>query len=114
MNSQIIKSTLAAATLAVGAVVTSGASAEAMDSTLVRAPAVPSTVVSYKRSELASAEGLAAVERRLRHAAESVCGSTDLRIAGSLSRVAERQECANRAVDHAMSQIGANQVASVD
>ena len=114
MNRQSFKYSLAATALGVVLGVSAGASADTMDSTVVHASALPTEVVTYKRSELATDEGRAAVERRLRHAAEGVCGSTDLRIAGSLSAVADRQQCAKQAVDRAMSQIGADQVATID
>ncbi|MFV8818913.1 UrcA family protein [Haliea sp. E17] len=86
----------------------------ALDETTVRASNVPSEKVSYKRSELTTSEGRARVEQRIRRAAEDVCGHSDYRRSGSLHVSAKREECYDRAVDAAMSQIGADQVATTD
>lgn len=112
MKSIAIKSILSAAVLAVTAGISSGAAA--MDETLVEASQVPSKTVSFSPSELATVEGRAAVEHRVREAAEDVCGPMDYHRAGGLSGVADSKQCYKQAVAAAMSQIDAGQVASID
>ncbi|TGD72806.1 UrcA family protein [Mangrovimicrobium sediminis] len=111
---KIAKSMLTAAAITLTGAFALNASAETMDQTLVRAPAVPSTAVSFTRSELATEEGLAAVEARIQRAADRVCGVTTYREAGSVEVFAEQKACADEAVASAMTRIGAAQVASID
>ncbi len=102
--------------VAVSAVLSAGAvtSANALDETRVHASGTNNVTVTYKRSELATADGRESVESRIRAAAGSVCGSADLRASGSLSVSMKRKQCLQRAVDEAMSQVGADQFASAD
>ena len=115
MNRIVTKSILsAAAVIAVTAGLSFNAAAESMDETLVEASAVPTKTVTFTRSELATEEGRAAVEARIRDAAEDVCGPMDYHRAGGLAGVADSRECLDGAVAAAMSQIGAGQVAAID
>ena len=114
MKAIAIKSILSAAALAVTAGISINASADQVNETLVEASSVPTKVVSFSPSELATVEGRAAVEHRIREAAEDVCGPMDYHRAGGLSGVADSKACYNQAVDQAMSRIDAGQVASID
>ncbi len=113
MNKYVTKSTLTAAIFGLAGAFALNASAETMGETTVRAHA-PSKAVSYTRSELATADGRAAVEDRIRQAAEQICGSTSLHEAGSIAIVSQRKACRSDAVDRAMSSIGADQVAAAN
>lgn len=114
MKAIAIKSILSAAALAVTAGISINASADQVNETLVEASAVPSKTVLFDPSELATVEGRAAVEHRIREAAEDVCGPMDYHRAGGLAGVADSKACYNQAVAQAMSQIDAGQVASID
>ncbi len=114
MKAIAIKSVLAAAALAVTTGISVNAVAGQMDETLVEASSVPTETVTFSRSELATTEGRTSVEARIRNAARKVCGPTDYLRAGSLARAADGKECYNRAVAQAMSQVNADQVASID
>ena len=82
MKASAFKSILSAAALAVTAGISTNAVAGQVDETLVEALAVNSKTVSFSRAELNTAEGRATIEREIRNAADAVCGSRDLRIAG--------------------------------
>lgn len=114
MKAFAIKSILSAAALAVTAGLSTGAAASQLDETVVEGIAVPTASVSFSRAELATTEGRATVERKVRNAAEAVCGSRDLRIAGSLAAAARNETCYEEAVSQGMSQLNASQVASID
>ncbi|AQA17331.1 hypothetical protein BST95_02900 [Halioglobus japonicus] len=114
MNRIVTKNILSAAAIAVTAGLSFNVAAENIDETLVEASQVPSKSVSFTRAELATEEGRLAVENRIREAAEDVCGPMDYHRAGGLAGVADSRECLDNAVDAAMSQIGADQVAAID
>ncbi len=109
-----MKSILSAAALAVSAGLSVNAGAEQIDETLVEGAKVPTATVTFSRAELATTEGRETVERKIRNAAEDVCGSRDLRIAGSLAVAARNEACYEGAVAQGMSQLNANQFASID
>ncbi len=67
--------------------------------------------VAYAARDLVSDEGRAALYSKIRHAARSVCGPTNLREAGSLRIMSRNQQCYNSAVEAAVSQVEARQVA---
>jgi UrcA family protein len=52
-----------------------------------------SVTVNTSELNLTTAEGRNALESRLRKAASKVCGSTSLRIVGSVSRLQENKAC---------------------
>ena len=114
MKNIAIKSILSVAAMTLTAGLSSQAAAGAMDETFVQGGAVPTKVVTYDRGELATAQGRARVERRIENAAESVCGPTDFREAGSLTVASKNRSCVDQAVESAMSKVGADQVATID
>lgn len=114
MKAIAIKSILSAAALAVTAGISVNAAAGQMDETLVEAKGVPSATVSFYRAELGTAEGRAKVEREIRNAAEEVCGSRDVRIAGSIAVAARNEACYEDALAQGMSQLSAGQVATIN
>lgn len=112
MKNVAIKSTLTAVavTLSLGVVMT--AKAELVDETVVSTHATGSKSVTYSRAELTTEQGRQSLEARIRRAAEDVCGPVGYREAGSLALSARNKECADQAVAQAMSQMGADQIAS--
>ena len=114
MKSIAMKRILPAVVLTLTAGLSGHAAAGEVNETVVRGHSVPSVTVTYSRAELATADGRAYVERRIRKAAEKVCGSRDLRIAGSLYIVARSEACYDDALAKGMSQLHSEQVASLD
>ncbi len=114
MKNTAIKTILSVAALTLTAGMSVHSSAETLDETLVQGKAVPAETVTFKQSELATVDGRAAVEKRVREAAENVCGPSDYRIAGSLSRVVKNKECQNAAVAQAMAEINSESVAAIN
>lgn len=102
---------LAVATLAAqsGAALAGG-----VDETMVRAGSeeARSVRVQFTRSEMATAEGRAALQHRIERAAKTVCGPLGAREAGGLYLAARNHECYSNAVDSALSQIEARELAS--
>ena len=114
MNIETGKKILSVAALSLITGFSMNASADNVSETVVLGHALPQQSVSFYRSELATAEGLANVERRIERAAEQVCGSLDFREVGSLSRVAQNRECYDGAIAQAMSTVADNNVARID
>ncbi len=114
MKASAIKSILSAAALAVTAGVSISAAASQLDETVVEGIAIPTASVTFNRAKLATTEGREAIERKIRNAAEAVCGSRDLRVAGGLTAAARNETCYEEAVSQGMSQLNASQVASID
>lgn len=112
MKNTLLKSTLSAAAVALSLGLVTGAKADQLDETLVAAFSVPSETVTYSRAELTTEAGRETVERRIRRAAKAVCGLQGYRAAGGLSAYTEQKQCFNEAMAQAMSQVGADQVAS--
>jgi UrcA family protein len=112
MNRLVAKSTLAATALAVSLGTVTAARAGQLDETVIHEKSAVSATVTFSRADLATADGRELLERRIRRAAEKVCGPLSYRDAGSLGILAERRECYNRAVDQAMSEVAAGQLAS--
>ena len=75
MKAIAFKSILSATALAVTVGISVNASAEQIDETVVHGQAVETETVSFKRSELSTADGREAVIDRIHRAAEAVCGS---------------------------------------
>jgi UrcA family protein len=105
---------LSAAVLVLTAVTSTSVLAGQMDETIVKGSAVPTRTVKFARSELATAEGRAVVERRIERAARVVCGSNDHHVVGTLHAVARNEACYERAVNKAMAQLGGDRVAAID
>ena len=114
MNNKAIKTILSVAALSLTAGIASTAAAGSVDETLVHGQALPEQRVSFHRSDLATEDGRAIVERRIKRAAENVCGSQNLREVGSLSIVARNRECYDGAVAQAMDQINGQGFAAID
>jgi UrcA family protein len=72
-----IKSTLSAAGAACCLGMAMNAKAGQLDEAFVHALAVPTATVSFSRAKLATDEGRAAAEHRIREAAKQVCGPLD-------------------------------------
>ena len=109
---QRLAAALAVATLAAqsGAVL-----AGMVDETMVRAGSeeVRSVRVQFARSEMATPEGRAALQQRIEHAARAVCGPLGAREAGGLYMARRNHQCYSDAVDSALSQIEAGELASI-
>ncbi len=114
MRTIVVNKILPAALLSLAAVTSASAVAGQVDETRLENSSLPSRTVTFLRSELSTAEGRAGLERRIRRAARLVCGSDNHHIAGTLHAVARNEACYERAVNEAMAQIGAEQLASVD
>lgn len=112
MNKFAIKGTLSAAAVALSLGMVMNAKAEQVGETLVQGTAMPSETISFSRAELSTEASRAALEYRIREAAEQVCGSVSYRQAGNLGEYTKRKDCYDQAVSQAMSQIGADQIAS--
>ena len=112
MNKTAIKSILSVAALTLTAGYSIGSAAEVVSETVIHGSALQSQSVSYSKVELQTTDGRMAVERRIERAAEKICGPQGLYQAGGISRAAKNRECFDQAVDHAMSQIGADQLAT--
>lgn len=69
--------------------------------------------VSYVQADLATAEGRAAVQARIRQAAEQVCGPTGYREAGSPALASHNRQCVAQATAEAMEQLADTQVATL-
>jgi len=113
MNSNTIKSTLSAAALILVAATSVHAATGQVDETFVQGNAVPTKTVAYSRAELETDDGRAAVEQRIRKAADAVCGPRGYRDAGSLSAAAYNKACYQQAIAQAMTQIDAASIASI-
>lgn len=114
MNIETGKKVLSVAVLSLITGLSINASADNVSETVVLGHALPHQSVSFYRSELATTEGRATVERRIERAAEQVCGSLDYREVGSLSRVARNKACYDGALAQAMSTVSVNSVARID
>lgn len=75
------------------------------------ADGVATASVPYLTSELGSEEGRQALNRRISRAAKSVCGSSNSRQAGGLRLASRNKRCYEEAMQIAMGQAEANQIA---
>lgn len=102
----------ASAALAFGLSVAS--QADSFDETLVQAEpeAANSVAVHFDAAELQTEEGRDSIQRRIRFAAEEVCGPQNMRDAGSLSILKHNKACYDKAIASAHAQIGESQVAT--
>ncbi|GAB3274496.1 UrcA family protein [Parahaliea aestuarii] len=112
MNMARIGKHWAMASAAALALLAGQAQAENYSETLVKSPAVRTQAVSYDDLDISSSEGMQTLHYRISAAARDVCGSNDHRITGHLSAAVDNQACYERAVNEALSQINAGQVAS--
>lgn len=63
-------------------------------------------VVNFADLDLTREEGKAKLYHRLENAARKVCGPVHVRIAGSIARVAQNQECFKEAMTSALEKVG--------
>ena len=106
-------STMAAAALGLLAAVALPAAAESV--TEVTAPRIGEeqrVTVGYADLDLNSVEGQEVLHYRIANAARKVCGSSDLRRAGSLQMANRNEECFESSLSRAMAQIPGAQVAA--
>jgi len=78
------------------------------EQTSVSADRLPSTArvaVDYTDLNLRHTAGRDILENRLERAAEQVCGSTELRVAGSLRNAMRNKTCQHHAVEHALDRV---------
>lgn len=69
--------------------------------------------IKYSDVQLGSEKGRAAIYRQIEGAAETACGSTDLRKAGSVRAVMKNRECASQVIDDMVSRIGNSKLTSM-
>ena len=67
-------------------------------------------VITFEKSDVMSAEGRATIEREIRTAAKSVCGSADYSKERSLRVIAESRSCYHEAVTEALSNLGSGEL----
>ncbi len=72
-----------------------------------------SQTVRYSADELNTERGRAAVYRELRLAVEAVCGSTNLRKAGSLYNKQQNEACVDAKLDEMIDKIGHRELSSM-
>ena len=115
MKTYSILKVLPGAVFCLCAAVSLAASADRYSETYVSTAAqgLRTVTVSYADLNLTSTAGLETFQRRVSKAARHVCGSANLREAGSLRQVSEIKNCQERAMSEAMSQISSRQLASV-
>ncbi|WP_116367523.1 UrcA family protein [Parahaliea mediterranea] len=88
------------------------AQADNYSETLVQSKAARTQTVNFDDLDLSSSKGQQSLYYRISAAARNVCGSGDYRITGHLGSAADNEACYKRAVNDAMSQVNAGQVAS--
>ena len=69
--------------------------------------------VSYDDLDLTSSAGQSKLHYRLSRAARAVCGSNDMRLAGSVRQASENQNCYENSLAEAMSETNRGNIASV-
>ncbi len=67
-------------------------------------------VITFDKSDVMSPEGRATIEREIRTAAKSVCGSADYSKERSLRVIAESRSCYHEAVTDALSNLGSGEL----
>lgn len=114
MNTAVIGKSLAALTFAALSLGALQAHADDYSETLVTSEGVRTQAVSVADLDLQSAGDRERLYHRLSNAAREVCGPADHRVTGHLGAAADNQACYRRALDEALSQVNAGQVASID
>lgn len=82
--------------------------------TVIKSTAVRTQAVSYADLDTSTTDGQESLYHRISNAARKVCGSSDYRITGQLGVAADNEACYRRALNEALSQVNAGQVASTD
>ena len=113
MKTIAMKSLLSAAALSLTVGLSMNAAADPVSETFVHGNATeaPSVTLTYAASELDTAAGRAALERKVERAAEKVCGPLNYRDAGGLSRLSKNEACYENALAEGMNQLSLDQVA---
>lgn len=115
MKTRMIKTLICATAVTLAGSITAGAVAGPLEETQVTVDADGASTlrVPYVASELATDEGRQEIYQRISRAARQVCGPSNAHAAGGLRIAAQNQRCYEEAVDIAVGQLGASQVASV-
>lgn len=74
---------------------------------------VPSVKVQYASIDVNHPEGQKLLYRKLKQASHQVCGSINIKEAGSAFRVAQNRLCAKRALSRAVKQVGIDSVSEM-
>ena len=114
MMNQVSKKMAAAAAMGLAAFVSFQASAGEFEETYVEGRKLDADYIriQYSSDALANAAGREELMARIEHAASAVCGPADLREAGSLKLANRNRDCFESAVDDALTQVDAGQVAT--
>lgn len=114
MKNFTLKSILSAAALTLAAGVSLNAAAEGLEETFVGSGAsgVQTISLQYLSSDLATDEGRDRLHSRIAKAAREVCGPVGARAAGGLRIASHNKQCAEDAVQAAMSQVDSGQFAA--
>ncbi|MFT4825588.1 MAG: UrcA family protein [Halioglobus sp.] len=113
MNLSTVSNLVCAAVFA-GATCLASASAEAGGNVGVTSSGLRTITVSYSDLDMADAKAQKILHHRLSRAAEQVCGSSQRRDVGSLSRATKNKECFDRAMSGALRYVSSAQLAAVD
>lgn len=114
MKTSIFFGTISATVLSLALGLSAPAGAEeAQAPNTPRSASTESVSISYSNAELGTEEGRSTLQRKIKRAAEQVCGPTSYREAGSLAIASQNRKCVNDAVTAAATQLDASSVASL-
>lgn len=107
------KLTISTAVSALAAVLALPASADGTTAVVAdRVSGSSSMVVELSDLDLGSPAGQQALQYRLAHAAQQVCGHSDVRRAGSVARAARNGACYEQSLSRALSEVNSATLAS--
>ena len=115
MKNSSISKILCGAVFSIASVVSMAASAGGYSETIVTTTAegLRTTTVSYADLNMSDPKDKGILERRVRLAAQKVCGSSDWRTAGSVRQASANKSCSQAAVAGAVDMSASSQVALV-
>ena len=115
MKNYSIAKVLCGAVIGIAAGVSMAASADGYGETYVSTTAegLRTVNVSYADLDLTHATGRDTLEHRISQAAKKVCGSSNLRVAGSLRQASENKSCYRDTMAQSLSQVSAPQIAAI-
>ena len=115
MNNSTISKILCGAVFSIASVVSMATSAAGYSETIVTTTAegLRTTSVSYADLNLSDPQDKDILERRVRLAAQKVCGSDNWRVAGSVRQASANKSCSRAAVAGAVDMSASSQVALV-
>jgi len=115
MKNASMKSLVTATALSLGVIFASQASAEAIQEQAMPSRAIEthSISIAYTGSDVATDEGRENLNRKIKRAAQQVCGSTNPRQAGGLKLASRNRQCYESAMKSALSQVNSGQLASL-